>query len=219
MNTQAPVSYAFVSQAHWRQQRLTQLNYVLWFSERPKLKRLDLVAGQHDAVVFRVNLTQDGKVVAYDSIHLCGCWYRLFLPPDAPFKPNNRFWQEPVLMQRVTPAKPMAVYLTADTHHIQYVTPAAHLDQTRHPTIPYRLAPFSELLALPHDKGVKAVFDRQGYVAGSQRPERWLFWPMGVKNPGALRRVGDHAISFIGRRYFDDPHLLEKVSGLQNITY
>jgi hypothetical protein len=34
---------------------------------------------------------------------------------------------------------------------------------------------------------------------------------MGVKNPGALRRFGDHAISFVGRRYFDEPRLLERL--------
>lgn len=221
VNTQRVNTYAFVSEARWKQQPVTQLNYVVWFSERPRLKRFDWVAGQHDAVVFRVNLSQQGEVIAYDSIHLCGCWYRLFLPEGRPFNNNRRYWREPVLMQRITvppQSNPrMAIYLQADTHQIQYLQPVATASRDSHgKTVDsrYQLQPFSSLLKLPSDSGVRPVFNHKGYVAGSERPERWLFWPMGVKNPGALRRFGDHAISFVGRRYFDDPHLLEKVSGL-----
>lgn len=221
VNAQA-TTYAFVSEARWKQQPVTQLNYIIWFAERPSLKRLDWVAGQHDAVVFRVNLDQQGEVIAYDSIHLCGCWYRLFLPKSRPFSRSSHYWREPVLMQRVRlPAKSssrMAIYLQADTHQIQYVVPAAEMVAADHlivATKNYQLQPFSKLLKLPVKSGVRAVFNNKGYVAGSERPERWLFWPMGVNNPGALRRFGDHAISFVGRRYFDDPRLLEKVSGLK----
>jgi len=222
VNTQQPTTYAFVSEARWQQQSITQLNYIIWFSERPRLKRLDWVAGQHDAVVFRVNLNQKGAVIAYDSIHLCGCWYRLFLPPGQPFKINHHYWQEPVLMSRVQlpvgSSPRMAVYLAADTHQIQYLSPAAEVAKASvRITQGYQQKPFSTLLSLPHSSGVKPVFNRQGYVTGSKRPERWLFWPMGVKNPGALRRFGDHAISFVGRRYFDDPHLLERVSGFNHV--
>ena len=214
VNTHHPISYSFVSKALWKQQTITQLNYLIWFSERPKLKRIDWVAGKHDAVIFRVNLDTNGSVIAYDSIHLCGCWYRLFLPENRPFKPINNRWQEPVTMQRITPAKPMAVYISADTHQISYLQPATNITHPIDFTKEYRLAPFSGLLNLPTENGVRSIFNTSGYVAGSERPERWFFWPMGVKNPGALRRFGDHAISFVGRRYFDDPHLLEKVSGL-----
>ncbi len=221
VNVQDVTTYSFISHARWKQQPITQLNYIIWFTERPRIKKLDLVAGQHDAVVFRVNLDPRGKVIAYDSIHLCGCWYRLFLPAGRPFKPSSRYWQEPVLMQRVdSPPRlmpRMAVYLQADTHQIQYLEPAAKLSkgsQERTINKHYQLQPFSRLLTLSSDTGVRPVFNTKGYVAGSERPERWVFWPMGVKNPGALRRFGDHAISFVGRRYFDDPHLLEKVSGL-----
>ena len=46
-----------------------------------------------------------------------------------------------------------------------------------------------------------------GLVAGTERGERWLFWPMGVPEPGAMRQWGTHAIAFVGRRHFDDPNL------------
>jgi len=49
-----------------------------------------------------------------------------------------------------------------------------------------------------------------GLVAGSERPERFLFWPMGIASAGAMRQWGRHATAFVGRRHFDDADLLEK---------
>ena len=207
VDTRQTTTFAFTSKGIWQNKPLTQLNYVIWFSQRPFLKRFDWVAGKHDALVFRVNLDSQGKVLAYDSIHLCGCWYRLFLPEEARFNTNTRYWQEPVLAERVEIAERMAIYITKDTHQIRYLRPSEAYAKTKD----YTLTPFDDLLSLPTNRGSRAVFDRRGYVAGSERPERWLFWPMGVKNPGALRRFGDHAISFIGRRYFDEPRLLERL--------
>ena len=215
VNTQKPTTYAFVSEARFNQRPVTQLNYILWFAERPRLKRLDWVAGKHDAVVFRVNLDQDGEVIAYDSIHLCGCWYRLFLPDSWSFNRSQSYWREPISMHRVRlPAKSsprMAIFIQSDTHQIQYIQPEAELVVKNYEVASskhYALKPFSQLLKLPTATGVRPVFNAKGYVSGSERPERWLFWPMGVRNPGALRRFGDHAMSFVGRRYFDDPNLL-----------
>ena len=221
VDTQKPTVYAFISEARRGKQPITQLNYIIWFTERPKLKRLDWVAGQHDAVVFRVNLDARSEVIAYDSIHLCGCWYRLFVPENWPLKRSNSYWNEPVSIQNVSiPSKAsprMAVYLQADTHQIQFLQPVEEFASGRAtlakaPAKNYQLQPFSQLLELPADSGVRPVFDKRGYISNSVRPERWLFWPMGVKNPGALRRFGDHAMSFIGRRYFDDPNLLSHFS-------
>ena len=217
VDTKKPTVYSFISEARRDQQSITQLNYVIWFTERPKLKRLDWVAGQHDAVVFRVNLNPAGDVIAYDSIHLCGCWYRLFVPESWPLKRSNSYWNEPVSIQRISlPSKTsqrMAVFLQADTHQIQFLQPVDELARTKPNLIKttardYQLQTFSQLLELPTGSGVRPVFNKKGYISNSVRPERWLFWPMGVKNPGALRRFGDHAMSFIGRRYFDDPNLL-----------
>lgn len=221
VDTQKPTVYSFISEARRGEQSVTQLNYVIWFTERPRLKRLDWVAGQHDAVVFRVNLNTKDEVIAYDSIHLCGCWYRFFVSESWPLKRSNSYWNEPVSIQTVSlPSKTspqMAVYLQADTHQIQYIQPLEKLLKeqpkfTKTTFRNYQLQPYSQLLGLPSESGVRPVFNKKGYISNSVRPERWLFWPMGVKNPGALRRFGDHAMSFIGRRYFDDPNLLSHFS-------
>ena len=54
------------------------------------------------------------------------------------------------------------------------------------------------------------MFGPDGIVAGTERGERWLFWPMGVPNAGAMRSRGHHAIAFVGTRHFDDPYLIER---------
>jgi hypothetical protein len=58
--------------------------------------------------------------------------------------------------------------------------------------------------------GRRSLFDPDGLVAGSERGERWLFWPMGVREPGAMRQWGHHATAFVGRRHFDDPDMMDR---------
>jgi len=55
------------------------------------------------------------------------------------------------------------------------------------------------------------LYGPDGVVAGTERAERWLIWPMGVPAPGAMRQWGHHATAFIGRRHFDDPDLLTRL--------
>ncbi len=57
--------------------------------------------------------------------------------------------------------------------------------------------------------GRRSAFRPDGIVPGSERSERYLFWPMGVSEPGAMRQWGRHATAFVGRRHFDDADLLE----------
>jgi len=53
-------------------------------------------------------------------------------------------------------------------------------------------------------------------VPGTERAERYFFWPMGVPEPGAMRQAGRHATAFVGRRHFDHPGLLERYFMLRN---
>jgi hypothetical protein len=80
----------------------------------------------------------------------------------------------------------------------------------------YTLAPEDELRSLPLEpderqaRGRRSVYGPDGLVAGTERGERFLFWPMGIANAGAMRQWGHHATAFVGRRHFDDADLLEK---------
>ncbi|MBE0587855.1 MAG: hypothetical protein IH617_07415, partial [Hydrogenophaga sp.] len=56
----------------------------------------------------------------------------------------------------------------------------------------------------------RSLYGPGGLIAGTQRGERYLFWPMGVRDAGAQRQWGHHATAFVGRRHFDDPDLIDR---------
>ena len=58
--------------------------------------------------------------------------------------------------------------------------------------------------------GTRSLYGPDGLVAGSERAERWLFWPMGTASAGAMRQWGHHATAFVGRRHFDDADLFDR---------
>jgi hypothetical protein len=61
--------------------------------------------------------------------------------------------------------------------------------------------------------GTRSLFDARGRVPGSERAERWLFWPMGIPDAGSMRQWGRQPTAFVGRRHFDDADLLERRFG------
>jgi len=204
---QQPVSFTYISHGIYRNQITLQLNYLIWFPERPPANSLDLVAGQHDAVLFRVHLTQSGDILAYDSVHLCGCWYSLILPKEQSYSAKSGVYREPTFVLRTDKGR-QRISLTADSH---LLIASQRNDQPSPDIKQYQLEPFTDLLQLKKADARHSIFNRQGFVPGSERLERWLFWPMGISNPGALRRPGDHAIRFVGNLHFDDPLILEKL--------
>jgi hypothetical protein len=65
--------------------------------------------------------------------------------------------------------------------------------------------------------GHRSLFRPDGIVPGSERAERYFFWPMGIAEPGAMRQWGRHATAFVGRRHFDDADLLERYFFLEGV--
>ena len=59
-------------------------------------------------------------------------------------------------------------------------------------------------------EATRSVFGPDGLIAGSERAERFFFWPMGIASAGQMRQWGRHATAFVGRRHFDDPHLFDR---------
>ncbi|SEQ67529.1 hypothetical protein SAMN03080615_02316 [Amphritea atlantica] len=202
-----PVSFTYISYGIHHSQITLQLNYLIWFPERPAENSFDLVAGQHDAVLFRVHLRPSGEILAYDSIHLCGCWYTLILPTGTRYSDHQELYHEPTFVLHTDRGR-QQISLTADSH---LLIASQKSDQPPPVSTEYQLQPFTRLMQLKTGDKYRSVFNRQGFVSGSERLERWLFWPMGISNPGALRRPGDHAIRFIGHLHFDDPQILEKL--------
>ena len=74
----------------------------------------------------------------------------------------------------------------------------------------YAFADYNDLRGLPAGPdGYRSMFDGRGLVPGTERKERWILWPMGIIEPGAMRQRGQHATAFVGKRHFDDPFLFQ----------
>jgi hypothetical protein len=230
VDEQQPSQYFRASYTRFEGQVLLQLNYFIWFAARPRERWLDLYSGALDGLVWRVTLAADGHVLAYDSIHQCGCFHQFF-PVDQRLRPRPATpGVEPLLVldERLPDALQtrLVVQLSAVDHAIQGVA-AAPLQTTQaapgstpgQQGDPLNMAPLATLLiqdydnlrSLPVAGGRRSLFDQRGLIPQSRRLERWVLWPMGVVSAGAMRQWGHHATAFVGRRHFDDPFLLEEL--------
>jgi hypothetical protein len=123
-------------------------------------------------------------------------------------------WEEPIMVPQTVPDGPgrLVLRVSSGAHYIQRVyrdTGFARTDADA--TQPYELEQYDRLRSLPvPGGGRRSLFRPDGIVSGTERGERWLFWPMGVPEAGAMRQWGRHAIAFVGRRHFDDPDLIER---------
>ena len=202
-----------------------QLVYTFWFPARPRDHALDLLGGELDALVWRVTLDDDGEALVYDSIHACGCYHLFFAtprvrprpapPPDQGPLDEGLFMPQPPL-PRVGPGQRIVLRLETRTHYLQRVRPVETAGGTSAGPAPlaYRLLDEDTLrsLPLPQARGAawRSAYDERGLVPGSERLERFLFWPMGIASAGQMRQWGRQATAFVGRRHFDDPGLLDR---------
>lgn len=190
---------------------LLQLVYTLWFAERPPLEDGDLLAGRLDGLVWRVTLAPDGEPVLYDSIHPCGC-YHLFFPtpraaPRPPPDPREEWAFVPQRLPRVAEGERPRVRIASATHYVEGVELVRGMDSL----VRYAFRDYDELRSLERlEGGHRSAFGPDGLIAGSERPERFLFWPMGIQSAGAMRQWGRHATAFVGRRHFDDADLVQR---------
>lgn len=213
VDTSTPKIYVLASHTRFAEQTLLQLNYVIWFSERPKKGKFDMLGGALDGLIWRVTLTPDGEPLLYDSIHPCGC-YHLFFPTDKlRAKPRHPSLQEhayvPQAAPHVNPGERLTIWVESGTHYIVRVT-ASEANPTR-AGITYQLADYDELRSLSQAEGTRrSLFRSDGLIHGSERGERIFFWPMGIASAGAMRQWGHHATAFVGMRHFDDPDLIDK---------
>lgn len=205
-----PVVYRRIAFTRFAEKILTQLVYTIWFSERPPASSGDILAGKLDGVVIRVTLGADGAPLIYDTIHPCGCYHMFF--PTARVKPlpapsGLEEWAfVPAELPALGAAQRIVVRIASRNHYVSGIRPDAGGGGTV-----YQFANDDDLRALPTaDHATHSVFGPDGIVPGTARGERFLFWPMGIDNSGAMRQWGTHATAFIGRRHFDDADLIER---------
>jgi hypothetical protein len=199
-----------------------QLVYTLWFDERPARSSLDLLAGALDGVIVRLTLGDDGQPLLMDTIHACGC-YHLFFPSPAlrprEGAPAHEEWLfAPAPLPALAATQRLVVRIASATHYVSGVGSLTRDDASAADsaagTAPYTLHDEHALRSLPwpgtSPPSRRSLYGPDGLVAGSERGERFLFWPMGIASAGTTRQWGHHATAFVGRRHFDEPDLLEQ---------
>jgi hypothetical protein len=207
----APTTYRYPSVTRFQGLARLQLNYLVWFGERPSEGPLDPLAGALDGVIWRVTLDEDGSPLAYDSVHACGCYHLLFPVGNLQTKPElSELPEPPLALPALTPPGPgerMHLFLAAGSHYLERAWPGLAIAEAR----PYQSADREALYRVDGPEGKRSLFAPDGLVPGTARGERWFLWPSGVRSPGAMRERGRRATAFLGRRHFDDPFLLETV--------
>jgi len=206
-----PVTYRYATYTRWQGRVLLQLNYLIWFAERPLTGLLDIYGGALDGLIWRVTLDHDGTPLLYDSIHPCGCYHLFFPGPGLRLRPTALALPEPPLVPQWAPL------INPDTRVIVRMASGNHFIQRVYTAVPeegsvYAWRDYQELYSVPvMGDDQRSLFGLDGLVPGTERRERWLLWPMGIPSAGAMRERGRHATAFIGRRHFDDPDLLERL--------
>jgi hypothetical protein len=201
-----PTLYRELSHTRFNGQVLLQLNYIVWFPARPGN---DIYAGHLDGFNWRVTLGPDGTPWLYDAIHNCGCYYlalpsrHLQLRKDLP----TAYYERPLIPQSAPEGQPITLRIASRTHFLQ----RAYLATNELEAITTGWQEYDTLRSLTSIDGYHSLFGKHGIVESSVRPERYLLWPMGVRSAGAMRQRGQHAIAFVGRRHFDDAHLLDEL--------
>ena len=187
---------------------LVQMNYIVWFSERPFASEYDPYAGYLDGVIWRVTLDEQGQPLVYDTIHACGCYHYYFPVQALQQRTDAEYWQETALVpQGTVPAGRPIVALQSATHYVERVLPAMQASSENR----YELRPYSDLLSLETGDGKhRSLFADDGLIEGSERGESQWLWMTGITSPGAMRQWGRHATAFVGRAHFDEARALER---------
>jgi hypothetical protein len=210
VDTARPVVYRRLAYTRYGTEVLPQLVYTAWFPERPHQSALDVLAGKLDGLVLRVTLSGDGSPLVFDSIHPCGCYHMFFpsaLVRELPSpRPGDEWSFVPAPAPSLHGTQRVVLHLQSRTHYLTGIG----ADSAR-TAATYALEDDDSLrsLPLPHG-GHRSIYAPDGLVTGSERPERWLFWPMGVPSAGTMRQWGHNATAFLGRRHFDDADLIDR---------
>lgn len=204
-----PALYTWVDFGRFRDRVTIRLNYGFWFPERPARAPLDLLAGHLDGLIWRVHLDAGLAVLGRDIVHQCGCWYRFYPVAGMAADSAGGLYREPVYIgEPLSLEAGKTLYLASGSHYLLAIRDGS----AGRAGEPLALKPYRQLRTLVRAGAGEPVFGSNGIVPESHRPERFLFWPMGVPSAGAMRIAGRHAIAFVGVRHFDDPRLLETIN-------
>lgn len=214
VDAESPTVYRRIAFVRQGDRTLVQLVYLAWFSERPRAGPFDLLAGALDGFVWRVTLDEQGEPLLYDSIHACGC-YHLFFPTTAlrarPAPEDGTEWMfSPAPAPHLADEERVLLGLTSGAHYLTALSTTATRDGRAYGAQDEVALRSLAVNGVADDGPRRSLYGEDGIIAGTQRGERFIFWPMGVRDAGAQRQWGHHATAFVGRRHFDDPDLIDR---------
>lgn len=210
INPEKPTVYYYTSHAFLKGEPVLQINYVIWYSERAGERSPSIELGHLDGLTARVSLDTQGKAFMVDVVNDCGCYH--FFAPDKErvdrtlsrplsFGPFVAQWLPPVAS-----GERLGIRISSGWHQVQRLISAGHLSES----IPYAMAPYDILEALPHENSrTESIFNSSGIAKGTGRVERFILFSMGIPSVGSMRQRGHHAIELIGGDHFDNPYLFD----------
>jgi hypothetical protein len=147
----------------------------------------------------------------FDTMHGSGLHHQFIPTARVSARPQPVTFDDtlfaPQTLPRVRVGDRIALRVAARTHSLQRVlvnAPAGSEAKS------YALAPDDALRSLPSGKGRRSAFGTDAIIAGRAPAERVFLWPVGIREPGAMREWGHHATAVAGNRHFDDADLFEK---------
>jgi hypothetical protein len=210
VDTGHAVVYGRVAFTRFAGRVLPQVVYTAWFPGRPKTGAFDVLGGEWDALVWRATLDEAGRPLIFDTMHACGCYHMFFPTPAVAERPRPGSLDEwalvPQRLPAMAPAARVRLRVASRTHYLERVEVGEVAAERR-----YVISREADLRSLAAPDGTaRSLYGPDGIVPGSERGERYLFWPMGIREPGAIRQWGRHATAFVGRRHFDDADVLDR---------
>jgi len=76
IDTRQPLIYTLLSFTRFGKEVLTQLNYIIWFPPGPRSMLWTSMGAARWGELSR-DLGQNGEPLLYETIHNCGCYYKL----------------------------------------------------------------------------------------------------------------------------------------------
>lgn len=183
---------------------MPQISYFVWFREPA-----DAATAPIDGFIWRVTLDEHLEPLIYESLHGSGRDHRWYPVQPMQARASASSNEEPEFIAPVAaPAEEATLRVATGSHEIRRVVAAEQTgDAIRQQ---YELHLYEDLFTLARPEGgTRSLFGPDGLVPGTRGVDPLASLASGILQPGALRQYGHHAISHVGRRYFDDPYLLE----------
>jgi hypothetical protein len=205
-----PAVYYYLSLARVKGEPVLQVNYSFWYPARGGDRAPAIEHGRLDGLTLRLSFEPGGRLFMIDLMNNCGC-YHVFIPAkDRVVRTIRRYYESdpfaPQGLPLMAAGQSPAVRILSGWHQVQRLLALAPPPEG----IPYELLPYETLESLARGEGPRSsLFDAEGIAKGSERVERFIFFPTGIPSIGSMRQRGHHAITLSEKTCFDEPELFE----------